>query len=189
MSNKKIDNEHEEIIKKATPQEAALAEKQFQEEEKQIIKNTQEDFEEFADQIDEVTAKKLPEPNVQALTEIYSEKELRKFVEENPKNGYHKDRLKAYLGIKKGEIGVLYPKKKWGHIMPPEPNFPHFKPILKVCPKCKKSNDYDNSVLGRCTYCEFDITKLGRLAVERYLKESGRNKDLERLTWPEEDRT
>ena len=69
------------------------------------------------------------------------------------------------------EDGVLFPKRKWGHLMPPTKAEAYHVAVLKRCPQCGIKPRVDSSVQGTCGKCNFDIKPIGIMLVKRYAKE------------------
>jgi len=69
------------------------------------------------------------------------------------------------------EDGVLFPKRRWGHLMPPTKAETYHVAVLKRCPQCGIKPRVDSSVQGTCGKCNFDIKPIGIMLVKKYAKE------------------
>ncbi len=67
--------------------------------------------------------------------------------------------------------GILWPRRKWGFLMPPTKSEPHYRPVLKNCPKCGNKPGVDDAVRGTCGKCRFDIKPIALHLVEEYKAE------------------
>jgi len=69
------------------------------------------------------------------------------------------------------ESGVLYPRRKWGFMMPPTKAEAYHVAVLKRCPQCGIKPRVDSAVQGTCGKCNFDIKPIGIMLVKKYAKE------------------
>jgi len=112
------------------------------------LKKLDDEFQQHQDEIENNLATKFPEPDAQKLTIISR-------IDENNR---------------------IWPKIRWGFIMPPEPGHDHHRPMLKKCPKCGHHPRIEDTTLGRCGKCYFDINTISKIIVQKYSEEIEKQK-------------